>query len=146
MNHRKVLLWVTVAVIILLLATAPAAARDYGPYVAKVARVVDGDTLEIEVEVWPGLTARSRVRLAGVNAPESRGKISDCERDAGKRATAFTREWVEQPGALTVVLSAQDKYGRPLVHVRRDAEDLGVALIAAGLAHRYDGGKRGAWC
>jgi endonuclease YncB( thermonuclease family) len=146
MNERRLLAWVVIAVIVLLVASAPAAARDYGPYAAKVVRVVDGDTLEIEVEVWPGLTARSRVRLAGINTPESRGRISDCEREAGKRATAFTRAWVEEAGTLTVVLSAQDKYGRPLVRVLRDTEDLAAALIAAGLAHPYGGGKRGAWC
>jgi endonuclease YncB( thermonuclease family) len=149
MNERKLLAGVAIAVVVLLLLSAPAAARDYGPYAAKVVRVIDGDTLEIEVEVWPGLTARSRVRLVGINTPESRGKISDCERDAGKRAADFTRAWVAAPGALAVVVSEQDKYGRPLVRVRRGSEgieDLGQALIAAGLARAYHGERRGAWC
>lgn len=41
-----------------------------GPYTAKVVRVIDGDTIDLSVEVWPGLIARYAVRERGIDAPE----------------------------------------------------------------------------
>jgi endonuclease YncB( thermonuclease family) len=52
---------------------APVAAQqaEYaGPYLGRVVRVIDGDTFEAEVRLWPTITARVSVRLKGFDAPE----------------------------------------------------------------------------
>lgn len=50
-------------------------ASAYGPYKAELVRVVDGDTIDITIELWPGLTQRARIRLEGVNTPEKRTRL-----------------------------------------------------------------------
>jgi endonuclease YncB( thermonuclease family) len=62
------------------------------PLRATVVKVLDGDTVQLEVGLWPGLTQRINLRLVGVNTPEKRGpKVSDCEKKAGQDATTFTQ-------------------------------------------------------
>ncbi len=144
--------FVPVAMAAMLAAWPPAAqgaaGKTYGPYPAKVIRVVDGDTVELEVALWPGLSQRIRLRLDGVNTPEKRGKgVTSCEKAAAAKATAFTRKFLA--GAQTVVVTGVrlGKYaGRALGRIAVGGMDLGAALVTAGLAHPYAGGKRRAWC
>lgn len=82
-------------------------------YSAKVIRVVDGDTLQLAVdlgcETWRNLT----VRLAGVDCPE-RGS------EEGRAATEYTKGWVaDHAGALLIktLKDRKEKYGRYLVWV-----------------------------
>ena len=82
------------ALLLLLTATQPArAVEGYpGPYIARVERVIDGDTLRVRVKVWPLTEMLATVRLRGVNTPE-KGFRARCkaERAKGQRATAFVR-------------------------------------------------------
>jgi|GEM_PF-394532 len=118
----------------------------YGPYPARLVRVIDGDTVEVDVALWPGLVQRIHVRLDGVNTPEKRG-ASACEKAAGLRATAFTQNLLGQARRLILSGVRSDKYGgRVLGRIHADGKDLADALLAAGLAKPYHGEKRGAWC
>lgn len=116
-------------------------------YEIRVLRVVDADTLEVEALIWPKLTAQVIVRLAGVNAPESRGPlISECELKAGRTAKEFTQHFVADGAPITLTLTGQDKYGRMLGRVRVGKNDLAAALLAAGHARPYAGERRKPWC
>lgn len=117
-----------------------------GPLPARVVEVVDGDTLEVEARIWLGQAVRVRVRLAGVDAPELRGKCA-AERRAAGRAKAFLAATVGD-GAIVLREVRYGKYaGRVLARVATAGErDLGRALLARGLARAYAGGKRPAWC
>lgn len=108
-------------------------------YSAKVIRVVDGDTLQIAVdlgcETWRNLT----VRLAGVDAPE-RGTLE------GKAATQYTVAWVaNHPGALLIntVRDRKEKYGRYLAWVFGPSSSgrafacLNADLVTSGHAVEY---------
>ena len=117
-----------------------------GTQPAQVLRVIDGDTFEARVRIWPGMDVTTLVRLRGVDAPELRGRC------VGERAQALAARdalmTLLREGAVAVARVTQDKYGG-----RVDADvstartvDVGQALIAAGVARRYDGGKRGSWC
>jgi endonuclease YncB( thermonuclease family) len=128
-----------------LAASFAAGATDYGPYRAQVVHVIDGDTLELRVAIWPQHTVQTVVRLAGINAPELRSG-PPCEREAGRRAAEFVRAWAARGGRITLTVTGREKYGRPLGAIARDGEDLAAALIAAGHARPYDGGRREAWC
>lgn len=93
-----------------------------------------------------GDTTRATFRIANIDAPEIAGKC-DVERRLAIQARDFTRAWLAR-GQVTIRQQHPrgiDPYGRVLVLVDRNGEDLGEALIAAGLARKWDG-KRRPWC
>jgi len=102
MNHACGRQWRSLILFFALVGSAQSG-EGYGPYQAKVLRVIDGDTVQIEAAIWPGLSQRTKLRLAGVNTPEKRGRgISDCEKRAGHAATAFTRRFLKKAQSVTV--------------------------------------------
>lgn len=140
------LAWAVFFVIAFVAITGPVFAQLQGGYPAKVVRVVDGDTLEVDVALWQGVTLRTKVRLVAVNTPESRAPASACEIKSGQAAKAFTAKWVASHPGLLVLPSGDDKYGRTLARLRAGSADLADELLAAGLARPYAGEKRGPWC
>src|SRR5690606_16495125 len=117
-----------------------------GPVPADVVRVIDGDTLKVRAHIWIGQAVETAVRLQGINAPELRG---DCE--AERRLAAAARDYLARlvaGGKVRLRDIAQDKYGGRVVARIDDpsGRDIGAALVAAGLARPYDGGKRHKWC
>jgi micrococcal nuclease len=127
----------------LLLAAPSGAAPLYGPYRAEIVRVVDGDTLEMDIELWPSLRARSMVRIKGLDTPELHG--SACERPLAQRARAYLATLAI--GAAQVDLVEPDKFGGRIdARVTARGVDLVSAMLAAGHGRAYDGGKRSPWC
>lgn len=120
-------------------------AKGYTNYHATVVKVLDGDTIKLDVAIWPGLTQRINLRLNGIDTPEKRGS-PPCEKELAKKATEFTRQFVS--GGLVVVTNVSlGKYaGRALGSVSVEGKDLVEALISAGHGRPYDGGARGSWC
>jgi endonuclease YncB( thermonuclease family) len=122
-----------------------------GPLPARVVEVVDGDTLGVRVRIWLDQEVTTRVRLAGIDAPELRG-LCERERTLARRAAAFVvgKVMAEAPEDNVVRLTdvRYGKYARRVVArvETRDGEDLGQALLDAGLARAYDGGRRLSWC
>ncbi len=117
-----------------------------GPIPAEVVRVLDGDTVTVRARIWVGQELEIKVRLAGVDAPELRGRCA-MERDQARLARDFLRARIAgRPVRLYLV--QYGKYaGRVLARVEAaDGTDLGAALLAAGLARPYDGGRREPWC
>ena len=90
----------------LIVALAPVAASGaeavLGPINARMVSVYDGDTLTVDAAPWPGLTARTLVRVAGVDTPEIRGKCQ-AEKDMAVRARDFVRSTVGAQVQLTNV-------------------------------------------
>jgi len=107
-------------------------------YRGKVLRVVDGDTLHLEIDVGLDMRTRMTVRLAGINAPE----MSTSE---GVAAKQFVEGWVlsnANPDGILTVRTAKDrreKYGRYLATLLYDPDSrsLNDALIDAGHAVAY---------
>lgn len=123
------------------------AKETYGPYPADVIKVIDGDTIKVNVHIWPNLTQEINLRLAGINTPEKRGRVSDCEKKAGQKATEFTQRWLKGITRVTITDVELGKFaGRALGRISKKGEDLGEALIKNGHAKPYDGGKREPWC
>lgn len=131
----------------LLLALLPAAAPAAGEIEARVLRVIDGDTIEAEAEVWPGITARALVRVRGVDTPELRGRCPE-EKAAARAARAAAGAMIGPRGRVTLRGVETGKYaGRVVAGVTlADGRDLAAALIAAGHGRVYGGGKRFPWC
>jgi endonuclease YncB( thermonuclease family) len=117
-----------------------------GGYPAEVMRVLDGDTFEARVRIWPGMDVTTRVRLRGIDAPEMRARCEDERVKAQAARDALAR--ILNEGAVGIARIGQDKYGG-----RVDADvstartpDVSAALLARGLARRYSGGRREGWC
>ena len=105
--------------------------------------VIDGDTFKI---------GQRRVRIIGIDAPETHPARCHEEARLGEDATAKLQELLNQ-GAFEMVApvyGSHDKYGRDLRTVQRRLPDGSMQSIAddmrtSGLAHRYTGFKT-AWC
>ncbi|MBP0617135.1 thermonuclease family protein [Jiella mangrovi] len=117
-----------------------------GPVLAKVVKVRDGDTVEVEAFVWPMQSVHVAVRLRGIDAPEKRGKC-DGEKAAAARATARLKELVGQDRVFLSDISGDKYFGRVLAKLSVDGNrDLGKTLLKEGLVAPYGGGKRRNWC
>lgn len=94
-------------------------------YRAKVEKVVDGDTLDLLVDLGFHIHHNIRVRLLGVDCPETR-KASDFEKSKGLEAKEFTKQYVEKAmtdyGYVIVSTESTDKYGRWLSYVSSPEE------------------------
>lgn len=116
-------------------------------YQAEVLRVIDGDSVQVAVEIWPGITVQPLIRISGVDSPELRGKCSEEKALAGM-AKALVRHLLP-PGSKVILKRVKnDKYaGRYLSEVTlNDGRSLSAVLLAQGLARPYGGGKRKPWC
>jgi len=106
-------------------------------YRAAVERVIDGDTVELSIDLGFDVSITRSVRVAGVNCPEVRGGTPE-SRAAGDRAAAFTWAWLTDQGGvldewpLTVVTSKERSFARYVGDIRRGGVSLADALIAAG--------------
>jgi micrococcal nuclease len=113
---------------------------------ADVLRVVDGDTFEARVHVWPGLDVTTKVRLRGIDAAELRARCLE-ERVKAEAARDALREMLAQ-GAAAVYEVSLDKYGGRIVAraTTRAIPDVSAELLARGAARPYAGGHRDSWC
>lgn len=91
-------------------------------YECKVLNVVDGDTIDVELDLGFNIKLKERVRLIGVDTPEVYGPKAE---PAGAVATQFTKDWIEKRqknndkfSYHSVKYNAKDKYGRSLGQLR----------------------------
>lgn len=101
-------------------------------YDAQVVNVVDGDTVDMVIQLGFLVSSAHRMRLADVNAPEVHGPT----RAAGLAATAFVRERL-QGKAVLIQSMKSDSFGRWLVRIWIDGACFNDALVAAGHAVPY---------
>ena len=104
-------------------------------YKAKVIKVVDGDTIDVTLDLGFDIFLNERIRLHGINCPESR--TSDkAEKVKGLASKAFTESKLPV-GKEIVLLSktfSKEKFGRILADVIVDGVNLNEELIEEGLA------------
>jgi endonuclease YncB( thermonuclease family) len=113
---------------------------------AEILRVLDGDTFEARVHVWPGLDVTTKVRLRGIDAPELKAKCSEerARAEAARNALAA----ILAQGEVGISQVGLDKFGGRVdaVASTKTTPDVSTALLQAGLARSYDGGRRAGWC
>jgi micrococcal nuclease len=109
---------------------------------AEVKKVVDGDTFDIIIDLGFDTFRKGRVRLYGVNTPESRTSNLE-EKKMGLAAKEFTDQWLTTAGhkiKIETILDKNEKYGRILARVWNEAgECLNEAIVKSGLAREYYG-------
>lgn len=109
-------------------------------YKCNVTRIVDGDTIDAEIKLGFDITFKSRIRLYGVDTPESRTRNLD-EKARGKLASAFLKEKIEGADFVKVQtkLDKKGKFGRVLGTIFADDLDLNQEMINKHLAVAYHG-------
>jgi endonuclease YncB( thermonuclease family) len=147
-RRRGPLIGAAAILAILAAASDDAGGRDVlsGPVAGEVIEVVDGDTIAVRARIWLGQDLETKVRLAGIDAPEMHSK---CERE--RRLAAAARDFLKArlgEGAVMLRDVQFGKYaGRVVARVTTaTGEDVAGALIGAGLARPYHGGARLPWC
>jgi micrococcal nuclease len=114
--------------------------------VKKVLKVVDGDTIDVDIDLGFNVSYTQRVRLAGIDTPESR--TTDLKEKAlGLEVKEYLKHSLE--GAEDVVIQTEkpdssEKYGRILgwLFINDDEISLNEKMINEGYAWEYDGGTK----
>jgi len=130
--------------------TPPSRKSCYNFRVVEINRVVDGDTIDVTIDLGFDLYKKERVRVAGVDTPEKRTK-DDEEKALGYDAT----HWLEDKlnGAIsgdddlvirTELVGGVGKYGRLLgwLYIGDGEVSLNEQMITEGYAWAYDGGTK----
>ena len=119
-------------------------------YKIKLDRVVDGDTIDAEIDLGFDIKVKKRVRFMGINAPESRTKDLE-EKAKGLAAKDRVKQLLEGCENIQLKSHGVGKFGRCLGEIFLDRidgsekitlESLNELLIKEGHAKEYHGGKR----
>ena len=112
-------------------------------YVKKVTKVVDGDTIDVEIDLGFDISFSSRVRLAGIDTPESR-TTDKMEKALGLEAKAYLKHEIEAAKSVVIKtekMDSSEKYGRILGWVFLDGSSVSLneKMITDGHAWGYLG-------
>lgn len=107
-------------------------------YSAICTRVVDGDTIDARVDLGFNVWIECRVRLQGIDAPETRTKNLE-EKQAGLKTKAFLQSVMHECRHKFVLKShGVGKYGRCIGTIYVHGENINERLLAEGYAERYE--------
>ena len=121
-------------------------------YRAVVTRVVDGDTVDVNLDLGFGIFIKDRVRLLGIDTPESRPRRKQ-EKVLGLAAKARIKEIIAGarliPGKrgkkqifVSTTKDGKGKFGRILGTLWVNGENVNLQLVAEGHAREYMGGNK----
>lgn len=117
-------------------------------YNARVIKVIDGDTIDLEIDLGFHVKITKRARLSGIDTFEKHSRLV-FERELAAKATALLTNILEKKIVkIKTLIDKEDKYGRILVEVYANDHDfenhnsVNIMLIQEGLALPYDGGKK----
>jgi micrococcal nuclease len=110
-------------------------------YGCQVTRVVDGDTIDVDLDLGFDIIYKCRVRLYGIDTPESRTRNKD-EKVRGKLAAKFLQNAIsngENVILQTQLKDSKGKFGRVLASVLVDGININQQMVTNHLAVRYEG-------
>ena len=128
----------------------PSRKSCYNFRVTKINRVVDGDTIDVTIDLGFDLYKKERVRVAGVDTPEKRTRDKE-EKALGIDATNWLKNKLEEAikgdDELTIrteLKGGVGKYGRLLgwLYIGDDLVSINESMILEGYAWSYDGGTK----
>jgi micrococcal nuclease len=128
----------------------PSRKSCYNFRVTEINRVVDGDTIDVTIDLGFDLYKKERVRVAGVDTPEKRTRDLE-EKALGIDATNWLKKKLEDTIAgedelsiRTELVGGMGKYGRLLgwLYIGEDLISLNELMIDEGYAWEYDGGTK----
>ena len=130
--------------------TPPSRKSCYNFRVIEINRVVDGDTIDVTIDLGFDLYKKERVRVAGVDTPEKRTRDKE-EKELGIDATNWLKDRLEAAigGEEDLVIRTElvggvGKYGRLLgwLYIGDQELSLNEIMITEGYAWAYDGGTK----
>jgi len=110
-------------------------------YNCTVTRVVDGDTIDVILDLGFSVLHKCRVRLYGIDTPESRTKDED-EKARGKLAAKYLEDSINNGTEIILRSKLKDskgKYGRVLGEIIVDNININQSMIEKYLAVKYTG-------
>jgi micrococcal nuclease len=122
---------------------------DRDPYIYRIKeihKIVDGDTIDASIDLGFDISLEKRIRLAGVDTPESR--TSDVNE---KKYGLESKEWLKKrcENAKDILIKTElpdstEKYGRIIGHlfINDEPTSLNEQMIISGYAWEYDGGAK----
>ena len=115
----------------------------YEYFVKEVKNVVDGDTIDVIIDLGFDILFASRVRLAGIDTPESR-TTDKAEKALGIEAKEYLKKHLKDAKSVVIrteKMDSSEKYGRILgwVYVNGESESLNNKMINDGYAWGYLG-------
>jgi endonuclease YncB( thermonuclease family) len=128
----------------------PSRKSCYNFRVTEVARVIDGDTIDVVIDLGFDLYKKERVRIAGVDTPEKRTRDLE-EKKLGIDATNWLKDQLDSAisGEDDLVIRTEldggfGKYGRLLgwLYIGDETVSINEKMIAEGYAWEYDGGTK----
>ena len=122
---------------------------DKDPYIYRIkqiTKVVDGDTIDADIDLGFDISLTKRIRLAGVDTPESRTSDTN-EKKYGLESKEWLKHKVESAKNILIKTELPDsteKYGRIIGHlfVNDQESSLNDQMITEGYAWLYDGGTK----
>ena len=130
--------------------TPPSRKSCYNFRVVSIDKVLDGDTIDVTIDLGFDLYKKERVRVAGVDTPEKRTRDLE-EKALGLDATYWLKQKLEDTisgeDELTIrteLVGGMGKYGRLLgwLYIGEDTVSLNEQMITEGYAWAYDGGTK----
>lgn len=122
---------------------------DRDPYIYRIKeihKIVDGDTIDASIDLGFDISLEKRIRLAGVDTPESRTTDAN-EKKLGLESKEWLKKRVE--GAKDIIIRTElpdstEKYGRIIGHLFINGEETSInnQMISEGYAWEYDGGTK----
>ena len=111
--------------------------------IKEIVKVVDGDTIDIVIDLGFNLSKKERVRLAGIDSPESRTKDLE-EKKLGLESKEFLKRRLEDGRAsgLRVKTEKDGKYGRMLGWIYCGDTNINTEMVDRGYAWFYSGGSK----
>jgi len=106
--------------------------------IKKITRIVDGDTVDLDIDLGFGITLSHRVRLKGINAPETK-TLNLEEKNKGVQARLWLEKELSKPGDWVIETTKEDKYGRILGTLYLVGEPVTVneRMLNEGIAKPY---------
>jgi micrococcal nuclease len=122
---------------------------DKDPYIYRIRtvnKIVDGDTIDADIDLGFDISLAKRIRLGGIDTPESRTT------DLKEKALGLeSKEWLKKKleGAKNILIKTElpdstEKYGRVIGHlfINEQTTSLNNQMINEGYAWNYDGGTK----
>jgi micrococcal nuclease len=119
------------------------------PYIYRIkqiTKVVDGDTIDADIDLGFDISLTKRIRLAGVDTPESRTSDAN-EKKYGLQSKEWLKHKVESAENILIKTELPDsteKYGRIIGHLFVNDQEISLndQMIVEGYAWLYDGGTK----
>ena len=136
------------SILFFLLLPSYSTAKSFGDYQNPIyVRNYDGDTITFNLpNLHPIIGEKISVRVNGIDTPEIKG---NCEKEKyeAQQAKEMVADILKDAEQINLKNMERGKYFRIVADVLVDGEDLGSMLVDAGVAVRYDGGKKShKWC